>query len=83
MFVAKKGREHLNSVNETYLEHARKARGFSFKLFKASFACLLHAYFPGVFTLTASTIVKMLYQDMVTSRVKIVNKRYRNENKEI
>ncbi len=54
--------DHPNSVDETYLEHARFAGGFSLKLFGAAFAALIHAFVPCLFEKTASTIIAGLYQ---------------------
>lgn len=53
---------HPQSVDETYLEHARFASAFSFWLFVAAFAALLHALIPAAFEKTASRIIARLYQ---------------------
>ncbi len=53
--------EHPASVNETYFEHMAFAGKFSFKLFAAAFAALIHAILPFLFDKTASTIVAKLY----------------------
>ena len=53
---------HPASVDETYLEHARFALGFSLRLFAAAGAALVHAIVPALFEKTASTIVADLYQ---------------------
>ena len=39
--------DHPASVDETYGEHMAFAGNASFKLFKAAFACLVHASFQG------------------------------------
>ncbi len=53
--------DHPASVDETYGEHMAFAGNASFKLFKAAFACLVHAIVPGLFERTASTIIAELY----------------------
>ena len=53
--------DHPATVDETYLEHAQFAAGFSVKLFAAAFAAALHAIFPFMFEKTASRIVAGLY----------------------
>lgn len=52
--------EHPASVNETYLQHARFAFGFSTKLFGAAAAALIHAIIPPLFETTASRLIKEL-----------------------
>jgi len=53
--------DHPASVDESYGEHARFAFGFSFKLFGAAFAALVHAVVPCLFKKTASRMVGDLY----------------------
>jgi len=53
--------DHPNSVDETYLEHARFAATFSFWLFLAAGAALIHALIPAAFEKTASRITARLY----------------------
>ena len=53
--------EHPRSVEESYLEHARFASGFSLKLFGAAFAALVHAIVPCMFEKTASRMVAAMY----------------------
>jgi len=52
---------HPRSVEETYLEHARFATGFSLSLFAAGAAALVHALVPALFETTASGIIARLY----------------------
>jgi hypothetical protein len=61
---------HPRSLNESYLEHQACALKFSFSLFAAAGACLIHALIPGLFERTGSTMVKRLHQEMVTKRVR-------------
>jgi hypothetical protein len=53
--------DHPNSVDETYLEHARFAATFSFWLFMAAGAALIHAIIPVAFEKTGSRIIARLY----------------------
>lgn len=53
--------DHPNSVDETYLEHARFAATFSFWLFMAAGAALIHAIIPAAFEKTGSRIIARLY----------------------
>ena len=52
---------HPASVEETYLEHARFAGGFSLKLFAAAGAALVHAVIPCLFEKTASKMIAQMY----------------------
>ncbi len=53
--------DHPASVDETYLEHARFAAGFSGTLFAAALAAAVHAILPFMFENTASRLVGRLY----------------------
>jgi len=53
--------DHPDRVEETYLEHARFAAGFSFWLFVAAVAAAVHAVLPFLFEKTASRITTRLY----------------------
>lgn len=53
--------EHPASVCESYFQHMAFAARFSFILFFAAFAALIHAILPFLFDKTASTIVADLY----------------------
>lgn len=53
--------DHPNSVDQTYLEHARFAATFSFWLFMAAGAALIHAIIPAAFEKTGSRIIARLY----------------------
>lgn len=52
--------QHPQSVDETYWQHMQFAGNFSFKLFLAAMAAIIHAIFPFLFEKTASTIVRNL-----------------------
>lgn len=53
--------EHPQSVDETYLEHAKFSGSFAFWLFIAAFAALVHAVIPAAFEKTGSRIITRLY----------------------
>ncbi|MBI1492290.1 DUF6356 family protein [Halocynthiibacter styelae] len=53
--------EHPRAVEESYLEHAAFAGKFSFKLFLAAFAALIHAVIPCLFEKTASKMIAQMY----------------------
>ena len=59
--IARMFLDHPKSVDETYLEHARFAAGFSGKLFVAAFCAAGHAILPFAFEKTASRMVADLY----------------------
>ncbi len=52
--------EHPNSVGETYLEHMWFALRYSFCLCKCTFAALIHAFFPFLFTTWTSRKIEYL-----------------------
>jgi len=53
-------RQHLQSVNESYLKHFCHAADFAWQMFVASLATILHAICPGIFQTTGSrTIFKL------------------------
>ncbi|MGB0967171.1 MAG: DUF6356 family protein [Halocynthiibacter sp.] len=53
--------DHPRSVEESYLEHAAFAGKFSFRLFLAASAALVHAVIPCLFEKTASTMIAEMY----------------------
>lgn len=54
-------KKHLSQQDETYLKHMLMAIFCSLKLILASFACLIHAFFPFLFIETATkTAVEIL-----------------------
>ena len=59
--------DHPASVNESYLQHARFAFGFSGALFLAATAALIHAIVPPLFETTASRIISAL-NDRLSAR---------------
>ena len=53
--------DHPHAVDETYAQHACFAAVFSFWLFVAAGAALVHAIIPALFEKTASRIIARLY----------------------
>lgn len=53
--------DHPASVDETYVEHARFAFGFSILLLAAGLAAFVHAIIPCLFETTASRILRKLH----------------------
>ena len=54
-------RDHLESVDESYLEHAAFAGGFSGRLLLAAGAAAVHAVIPSLFESTASRMIAELH----------------------
>lgn len=52
--------KHPNEVGMNYLQHFLFAFQVQFKLLMALLACFVHAFFPFLFTTTASTIIRGL-----------------------
>ena len=63
--------EHPASVGETYGEHFRSACKFAVSMISGGVACFLHAVFPFVFVTAGSSIVRHLYERMVTNRTRV------------
>lgn len=59
---------HLDSVNETYFQHARHAMSFALHLFAGALVCMIHAVFPFLFERTGSDIIGRLHDRMVVNR---------------
>lgn len=52
--------EHPGALDESYLQHLVYALFYSFGFFLACIACFIHAFFPFLFTTTASTIAESI-----------------------
>jgi len=59
---------HLESVNESYLQHMRHALSFTLNMLVGAGCCLVHAFFPSLFEHAGSKIVNKLYDRMVLNR---------------
>ena len=60
--MIKKSKKHLNSVNESYLEHMSIATNVGFKMLSGGLMALLHGIVPGIFQTDASDKIKELYE---------------------
>ncbi|MBY0298840.1 MAG: hypothetical protein K2X71_22855 [Methylobacterium sp.] len=56
--------EHPASLGETYTQHMRASLSYAVPLLGAALAAFVHALLPFLFTVTASTTVKRLYDRM-------------------
>ncbi len=56
--------KHLDSVQESYLEHLVHASGYAVKLALACIACAIHAVFPFAFEKTGSKMINALHCQM-------------------
>ena len=65
--MIKKSKEHLDSVNETYILHFKEAFKISCLMIRGGFQGIIHAICPAVFTTSASDKIKILY-DKVSKR---------------
>lgn len=61
-------KQHPASVNENYLQHMASALFFFTYFLFATFASLIHAFFPFLFEKTGSKIISKLNQRMLVSR---------------
>lgn len=52
--------KHLLEVKENYFKHFIEAMIISLSLAYASLTCLFHAFFPFIFTKTASNILRKI-----------------------
>jgi len=59
--MIKKSREHLKSVNESYVEHMSVAFKVGSKMITAGLMALIHGLIPAVFERNASDGIKELY----------------------
>ena len=54
-------KEHLDSTNETYIQHFKFATCVGISMIYGGVQALIHAIFPGILTKAASTKIKKLY----------------------
>jgi hypothetical protein len=66
--------KHLQSVGESYFQHARHAASFAAYMFVGCLACLGHAIFPFLFERTGSDIIRRLHDRMVVNRHQLTPK---------
>ena len=54
--------EHLNEVNETYLQHMRIAFKIAITMLVTRVFCLMHGLIPGFFKKTGSNQITKMYE---------------------
>ena len=54
--------EHLNEVNETYLQHRWIAFKIGFTMLVTGVFCLIHGLVPGLFKKTGSNQISKMYE---------------------
>ena len=59
--MIKDTKEHLNSTNETYIQHLKFATCIGISMIYGDIQALIHAIYPGILTKAASTKIKKLY----------------------
>ena len=59
--MIKKSKQHLNSVNESYLEHMNVAFKVSLRMIAGGLMALIHGLIPAIFERNASDGIKDLY----------------------
>ena len=60
--MIKKSKEHLDLVNETYIQHLKVAFNVSSLMIVGGFQAIIHAICPAVFETSASDKIKKLYE---------------------
>lgn len=62
--------KHLESVDESYLEHLGHAWRFAVTMLIGALACAIHGLLPFLFEKTGSDYIKRLHDRMVVNRAK-------------
>ena len=65
--MIKDSKEHLNQINETYIQHLKTALKIGFIMILGGFQAILHAIIPGILTKSASDKIRKL-NEFVSSR---------------
>ena len=60
--MIKDSQEHLNEVNETYLQHMRIVFKIAFTMLVTGFFCFIHGLIPGLFKKTGSNQIAKMYE---------------------
>ena len=59
--MIKDSQEHINEVNETYLQHMQMAFKIGFKMLVTGVFCLIHGFKPSLFKKTGSNQIAKMY----------------------
>ncbi len=62
---------HLDSVDESYVQHMAHALSFTWAMLRGSLYCLVHAFLPFVFEKQGSQIINTLHDRMVVNRANL------------
>ena len=65
--MIKDSKEHLDSTNETYIQHLKFAACVGITMIYGGIQALIHAIYPGILTKAASSKIKKLYS-LVTDK---------------
>ena len=60
--MIKKSKEHLDLVNETYIQHLKVAFNVSSLMIAGGFQAIIHAICPAIFQTSASDKIKKLHE---------------------
>ena len=60
--MIKKTKEHLDLVNETYIQHLKVALNVSSLMIVGGFQAIIHAICPAIFQTSASDKIKKLHE---------------------
>ena len=60
--MIKNSRDHLNEVNETYLQHMAIAFKIGLTMLATGVFCLIHGLIPGLFKKTGSNQIAKMYE---------------------
>ena len=60
--MIKKSKEHLDLVNETYIQHFKVALNVSLLMIVGGFQAIMHAICPAIFQTSASDKIKKLHE---------------------
>jgi hypothetical protein len=60
--------DHPATVDETYGQHFVMALGFGLRMIWGGLQCLVHAFVPGLFEKSGSTMISELHERMVINR---------------
>ena len=60
--MIKDSRDHLNEVNETYLQHMAIAFKIGLTMLATGVFCLIHGLIPGLFKKTGSNQINKMYE---------------------
>ena len=60
--MIKDSQEHLNEVNETYIQHIQIAFKIAFTILATGFCCLIHGLIPCLFKKTGSNQIAKMYE---------------------